>query len=212
MRALFLGNSQWYSKAALQTLHEVGIEVANDLRDLDLVLSYGYPKRIPVETICAARVAAINFHPAPLPEWRGMGGVYNVALYEGAMSWGVSAHYLTEDFDSGDIIQVDRFGIDSETETAKSLKTRSHTRLLRLFKEIAQTVLLGKQLPRIPQGKGRYISKEDFESLRHVDPNEPVGSIKRKIRAFWCPPHHGACITIGKEEFTLIDKDLLGGL
>ena len=58
--------------------------------------------------------ACLNFHPAPLPDMRGLGG-YNVAILEDFEEWGVSAHFVDEEFDTGDLVRVDRFPIDRES-------------------------------------------------------------------------------------------------
>ena len=42
----------------------------------------------------------------------------------------MSAHFVDEEFDTGDLVRVDRFPIDRERETALSLDIRSQERLL----------------------------------------------------------------------------------
>ena len=46
----------------------------------------------------------------------------------------MSAHFVDEEFDTGDLVRVDRFPIDRESETALSLDIRSQERLLALFR------------------------------------------------------------------------------
>jgi len=179
------------------------------LEDIDLVISFGFWKRIKKPLIELPKIGCINFHPAPLPEYRGMGGVYNFAIYENLHQWGVSAHFVDKSFDTGDLIKVTKFDIDPEKETAFSLSQKSQSALLRLFKEVIDTVYKTGSLPRIPQGKGRYISKQDFEQLRKIQPSDSLEEINRKIRAFWCPPYGGASIEIQGKEFTLINEKLL---
>ncbi len=53
-------------------------------------------------------MGCLNFHPAPLPDFRGLGG-YNVAILEGLPEWGVSSHFVDEHFDTGDLVDVERF-------------------------------------------------------------------------------------------------------
>ena len=43
----------------------------------------------------------------------------------------------------------------------------------------------GEELPRSPQGEGRYVTRGEFESLRRVRPGD---DLERKLRAFWYPP------------------------
>ncbi len=176
---------------------------------VDLVISYGYMKRIKKPLIELPKIGCINFHPAPLPEFRGMGGVYNFAIYENLDYWGVSAHFVDESFDTGDLIKVIRFPIDMQHETAQSLKEKSHEHLIMLFKDVIDTICSGEPLPRVPQGNGRYISRKDFEGLRKIELSDSLDEINRKIRAFWCPPYQGAYIKMHGKEFTLVNEELL---
>ncbi len=177
--------------------------------NIDLIISFGFWKRIKASLIKLPKIGCINFHPAPLPEFRGMGGVYNFAIYENIKVWGVSAHFVDETFDTGALIKVSKFSIKPENETAFSLRQKSHKALLKLFKEVIDLVSKDGALPRLPQGHGRYISKKDFEILRKVGTTDTLADIERKIRAFWCPPHNGAYIELQGKEFTLINDKIL---
>jgi methionyl-tRNA formyltransferase len=150
-------------------------------------------------------MGCLNFHPAPLPDFRGLGG-YNVAILEGLGEWGVSCHFVDERFDTGDLVEVERFPIDADAETAFSLDLQSQARLVRLFERVMQRALAGEELPRKPQGQGRYVTREEFESLRVVRPGDDV---ERKLRAFWYPPHPGAVVEVDGRRLTLVDERLL---
>lgn len=193
----------------LATDDELYAEVEGGLLgDVDLLLSFLFWKRIRRPLIELPRVGCLNFHPAPLPDMRGLGG-YNVAILEDFAEWGVSAHFVDERFDTGDLVRVDRFAIDREAETALSLDLKSQGRLLRVFQDVIDVALTGEELPRQPQGEGRYISREEFEDLRRVRPDEPPELLHRRIRAFWYPPHDGATIEVGGETVTVVDRALL---
>ena len=181
---------------------------ALDLKDVDLVLSFLFWKRIRRPLIALGRVGCLNFHPAPLPDMRGMGG-YNVAIVEGREEWGVSAHFVDEQFDTGDFVQVDRFAIDAQAETALSLDIKSQEHLLTVFGAVTDLALAGQELPRTPQGEGRYVTREEFEALRRVQPDDPPELIERRIRAFWYPPYDGATIELVGRTLTLVDRALL---
>ena len=178
------------------------------LGHVDLVLSFLYWRLIRSPLIDAARVACLNFHPAPLPDMRGLGG-FNVAILEDFAEWGVSAHFVDAEFDTGDLVRVDRFQIDRDRETALSLDLRSQERLLVVYRDVIDAALGGEALAREPQGEGRYISREKVESLRRVDPADPAELTERRIRAFWYPPFEGATIEIGGRILTLVDRQLL---
>ena len=178
------------------------------LGGVDLVLSFLFWKRIRAPLIETAEMACLNFHPAPLPDIRGIGG-YNVAILEDFAEWGVSAHFVDEDFDTGDLVRVDRFPIDRDAETAFSLDLRSQERLLTVFRDVIDAALAGAALPREPQGEGRYVTREEFEALRRVRQEDPPELTARRIRAFWYPPYDGATIELGGRILTVVDRPAL---
>jgi methionyl-tRNA formyltransferase len=172
---------------------------------VDLVLSFLYPRLIREPVLSLGRIGCLNFHPAPLPDFRGVGG-YNVAILEALREWGVSCHFVDEHFDTGDLVAVDRFAIDPDAHTAFSLDLESGRRLVQLFGRVMDRALAGEELPRQPQGEGRYVSREDFEALRVVRPGD---DLDRKLRAFWYPPYPGAVIELEGRRVTLVDDELL---
>jgi len=192
-----LGESDLYGAAERGALGQV-----------DLVVSFLFWNRIREPLISLGRLGCINLHPAPLPDLRGVGG-YNVALLEGRDEWGVSCHFVDDRIDTGDLVEVERFPIDSATETALSLDVLSQERLLALFQRVVTIALAGAELPREPQGEGRYVSRAELEELRVVRPGD---DLDRKLRAFWYPPWPGAVVDIEGRRLTLVDDGLLGEL
>lgn len=173
--------------------------------DVDVVISFLFWKLIREPLISLGRIGCLNFHPAPLPDLRGLGG-YNVAILEGMREWGVSCHFVDESFDTGDLVEVERFPIDPDAATAFSLDLLSQERLFGLFRRVMRTAIDGGELPRTAQGPGRYVDADEFERLRRVRPGD---DLDRKLRAFWYPPHPGAVVEVEDRELTLVDERLL---
>ena len=173
--------------------------------DVDLVISFLFWKRIREPILSLGRSGCLNFHPAPLPDIRGLGG-YNIAVLDGMDEWGVSCHFVDADFDTGDLVEVERFPINPDTATALSVDIDSQEHMVGLFSRVMRRALAGEELPREPQGPGRYVSREEFESLRTVRPGDDV---ERKLRAFWYPPYPGAVIEVDGRELTLVGDRLL---
>ena len=121
--------------------------------DVDVVISFLFWKLIREPLVTLGRIGCLNFHPAPLPDLRGLGG-YNVAILEGMREWGVSCHFVDESFDTGDLVEVERFPIDPDSATAFSLDLESQERLLGLFQRVMGMAMAGEELPRTPQGPG----------------------------------------------------------
>lgn len=178
------------------------------LDKVDLVISYLFWKKIKQPLIKLPRIGCINFHPAPLPDLRGLGG-YNIAIYENWNYYGVSAHFVDETFDTGDVIQVNKFDINPKEHTAYTLEQKSQNEMFELFKNVINSLLKGEKLNRIKQSSGKYITRNDFEALRKIKPDDTAEQIERKIRAFWYPPFDGAYLTIGNEDYTLVNSNIL---
>jgi methionyl-tRNA formyltransferase len=172
---------------------------------VDLVVSFLYPRLIREPVLSLGRIGCLNFHPAPLPDFRGVGG-YNVAVLEQLREWGASCHFVDEHFDTGDLVEVERFPIDPDAHTAFSLDIETGRHLVGLFGRVIDRALAGEDLPREPQGEGRYVSGDELERLRAVRPGDDLG---RKLRAFWYPPYPGAVLEVDGRRLTLVDDALL---
>lgn len=180
--------------------------------EIDLVTSYLYWRKIRKPLIEGPNYGCINFHPAILPDWKGCGG-YNVAILNKLPKWGVTAHYVNEEFDKGEIIKVDLFDFDYKTATAKSLEEVSQERLVNLYKE---TVLKVKEKGRletltVDNNQGTYISRKQMNEMKKVTLEELQNSedLDLKIRAFYFPPYDGAYIEVNGNKYTLVDKKIL---
>jgi methionyl-tRNA formyltransferase len=182
-----------------------------DLKDVDLVISFLYWKLIKKPLIELPKIGCINFHAAPLPEFRGF-SPYSFAIYENSSYYGVTAHFVDECLDTGDIIKTIKFDIDSARETAYSIRKKSHVANLELLKEIVDEVLDKGFLVGVSQGAGRSFSKNDFEKIRKINSHDARDVIDRKIRAFWCPPFAGATVELNGKEYTLINEEIINSL
>ncbi|MDD5032178.1 MAG: formyltransferase family protein [Patescibacteria group bacterium] len=179
-------------------------------RDIDLVISFLFWKKIKDSLIKLARVGCVNFHPAPLPDYKGRAG-YNTAILEQKKTFGVSAHFIdSENFDSGPIIKVLRFPFDPQKETAFSLERKTQIKLIQLFKEVINLLRSKDKLTLFKNEGGLYLNKEQLENLKFVDlEHDKLEDIDRKIRAFFFPPYHGAKIKVRGAEFTLLNEEML---
>jgi len=178
-------------------------------KPVDLVISYLFPEKIQAPLLKLPALAAINFHPAPLPEYGGMAG-YNYAILERKTSYGVTAHHLEESFDTGDIILKKSFPFDWNRVTALDLERITRPYLLELFQEVMNLIADQKTLPRSKQGKTRYVTGEEFERSKKIDlTRDTAEELEIKARAFWYPPYPGAQITVAGETFTIIPEEKL---
>jgi methionyl-tRNA formyltransferase/SAM-dependent methyltransferase len=75
-----------------------------------IFLSAAYPQIFSARLLTALRNNAINFHPSLLPAFRGAHPHF-WAIAKGAQEGGLSAHYMTEQLDAGDIVAQISFPI-----------------------------------------------------------------------------------------------------
>lgn len=76
----------------------------------DLHFSTAYPQIFSRALLDIPRRGSVNFHPSPLPRYRG-GHPHLWGLINGETTWAVTAHYMTEAVDAGDIIAQRTFPI-----------------------------------------------------------------------------------------------------
>ncbi|NTU21785.1 hypothetical protein HPY28_15775 [Brevibacillus sp. HB1.2] len=175
----------------------------------DLIISYLFWEKIKEPLLSLAKIGCINFHPGPLPDLRGF-GVYAFAILKGLKEYGVSAHYVNEEIDTGDIISIKKFPIEIE-ETAFSLEKKSQKVMFELFKETIGMFCSEKSITRHKQeiNSGEYFSRKVFESLKRIQSSDDLETINKKIRAFWYPPYQGAYIEIEGKKMTLVNEEVI---
>lgn len=69
----------------------------------DVVLVKTFPFRIPAELLSIPKFGFINFHYAPLPDFRGSNPLFWM-IKEGITTGGIAVHQMDESFDSGPIL------------------------------------------------------------------------------------------------------------
>lgn len=131
----------------------------------DVIFSFRNLTILTQETIQSATAGAINFHPGP-PEYPGS-GCLNFALYDGATTYGVTAHFMTDTIDAGPIIEVDRFPILRD-DNVVALTTRTHQHLFNLARRVTSRILANPD--------------QSFNSLARADSSIVWSGVRRKIR------------------------------
>lgn len=175
----------------------------------DILVSFLYAHRIPADVLARAQIA-INFHPAPLPEYRGLWGASR-AILAGATTFGVTAHAMTPDIDAGPIIASRSVHVFAD-DTAASLDARAQEKLLELFRDTmswfaAGTVLMFKPQPPAPPPPTRA----ELEASKRVLAIDPPGVVDRKARAWWFPPYQGAQVSVAGQWYTIAPHCVAGG-
>jgi len=192
----------------LYTYEMAEFSIKNGELKFDFGVSLVYWRILKEPFLSHAEYRIINFHPAPLPEYKGTAG-YNMAIMEELDKWAVTAHYIDSGIDTGDIVDAFEFSIDHEEETAFSLEKTSQNFLLSLFKKVMKDVNKKGVLPSKPNVGGRHISRSEMETMKAVVPTD---DIDKKIRAFWFPPYTGAYVEFNDKKYTLVNSEILATL
>ena len=56
------------------------------------------------------------------------------------------------------------------------------------------------------------ISKKDLDQLREIKPTDTTEIIDKKIKACFCPPHHGAYITLKDKQYSIVNSEILNNI
>ena len=147
----------------------------------DLIISGGFPWRIPADVLALPRLGAINMHPALLPRYRGPAAI-EWALRNGDAELGFTIHRLSPDFDTGSILAQVRIPIADEDDIAA---------LTSKFGPVLPG-LLGQALERVAQGdpgepqdeaEATYAGLFDDE-WRIIDWSQPARTIHNQVRSW----------------------------
>ena len=185
-------------------------KIEKDFEDseLDLLISFSYPRKIEDFIINKAK-QAINFHPAPLPEYKGKACCCH-GIYNGETKWGGTFHILTSEFDGGAIIEQRFFKITPNLQYGILLSNAAwnlgYEMLVDLINEYVKTgIFSGVE----QKERGNYYSKKDLDEARKIHETDSADVIEKKIKAFWFPPFEGAYIERDGIHFSVITKEIL---
>lgn len=154
----------------------------------------------------------INFHPSPLPEHKGIAGS-SYALLHGYKEWGVTAHYMDENMDTGDIIRVDYFDISKYNCSAIVLADAIYEMLYTMMQNII-AILENDDLPEshCQNNVGHYYGHKSLEKDKVIVSGMKADEIDRRIEALWFPPFHGASIELHGKKYSLVNEKILDEL
>ena len=111
-------------------------------KSFDYLFSIINPNRISGDILALPKIAAINYHDAPLPRYAGL-YVTSWAIQNRESSYGVTWHEMSADFDAGDIYIQETFALEAE-ETAFSLSLKCFQKGRDTFKQLVEQLLAGE--------------------------------------------------------------------
>jgi methionyl-tRNA formyltransferase len=172
-------------------------KVTEEIRDFapDVVVVIAYGQILPRGVLEIPRLACLNLHASLLPCWRGAAPI-QAAIAAGDCETGITAMYMDEGLDTGDIL-LQRSVEILPNDTGGSL----HDRLAQIAPEAlleSLRLLSAGNAPRIAQDNARatYAPKLKREHGL-IDWSESAEAIERKIRAY--NPWPGAFMKVDRQ-------------
>jgi methionyl-tRNA formyltransferase len=147
----------------------------------DLIISGGFPWRIPSEVIALPRLGAINMHPALLPRYRGPAAI-EWALRNGDAELGFSVHRLAPDFDTGPILAQTRIPI-ADDDDIDSLVAKFGPVLPGLLGQALERVARDDPGEAQDEAEATYAGLFD-EEWRTIDWDQPARTIHNQVRSW----------------------------
>lgn len=159
--------------------------IEEDFRDseLDLLLSFSYPIKIQESIIKKAKYG-INFHPAPLPEYKGRGCPCH-AIYNGEKQWAGTFHILASKLDCGGIIEKRCFDIDPAIQYGMQLSEITWDLGYEMMIELLDSFVKTGEIRYVEQKEeGKYYSQNDIDIARRIDDNDTADIVEKRSRPF----------------------------
>ena len=104
------------------------------IEPFDLGVSYCYPRKITEPLLSTPKKGFVNYHPGLLPKYKGPTETDD-AIKNKEIQWGVTVHYMDENYDTGKIIQIKKIDLHEPPTSTQELGAISHYFLFQLFKE-----------------------------------------------------------------------------
>ncbi len=171
----------------------------------DVIVVVAYGQILPRDVLEIPRLACLNLHASLLPRWRGAAPV-QAAIAAGDCETGITAMYMDEGLDTGDILLQRNVEI-LPNDTGGSL----HDRLAQIAPEAlleSLRLVAAGNAPRVPQDNAAatYAPKLKREHGL-IDWSEPAEAIERKIRAY--NPWPGAFMRLDRQNLKIFSASVV---
>jgi methionyl-tRNA formyltransferase len=163
----------------LGDLETIEPEVLRDARLVVFTSGVIVPRRL----LEALGHGAYNFHPGP-PHYPGWAPAH-FALYDGAQTFGATAHAMAEKVDAGPIVGVETFVIPDNADV-RELEQIAFVHLAYLFWRMSRDIACEPgQLPKLPYAwSGTKSTRKMYQELCTIPADVDAAELKRRVRAF----------------------------
>lgn len=176
------------------SLEDAAVRAALASTRYDVLLSWFWPRRIPLGLIEGAVRGAFGVHPSLLPRWRGPDPYFH-AIAAGDLTTGATLHRLAEGYDTGPVVARVALPIRAG-DTAWTLARRLDRPSLGLLVTCADVLAAGLDLRGEPQDEALATPAprptDDELALRFAE--EDADALERRVRAAAPEPGAGALL------------------
>lgn len=167
--------SGFYSFIRTCDLYKIPVEKVSDINNPvfvdrlkkikpDLVVSIMFNQIIGKKVLDIPKYGVINFHPAPLPYYKGVSPIF-WALVNGEKEHGTTVHYIDEGIDTGGIIATRKIDVNLE-DTENSLYLRACEESTPMITGVISKIIReGRILPSSKKRGGSYYSFPNKDSV-----------------------------------------------
>jgi methionyl-tRNA formyltransferase len=178
--------------------HEVHSFIEKAKPDLLWITDFRY--LLPPEITALTPLGAVNLHPSLLPQYRGRASI-NWAIINGERTLGLTAHFIDEGMDAGDIIEQVSYDIGDDQDVGDCFDI-----LYPLYASITRKVLAYFESGRVPRRAQDHSRSTSFPRRRPedglIDWTQSARSISNLIRAV-ALPYPGAFTTLNGQSVTI---------
>ena len=150
--------------------------------EIDIAVVCSYNHKIPKDFIDCIKDGILNVHPSLLPKYRG-GNPYSHVIINGETETGVTIHFMSENFDEGDIVLQEKCEI-LPNETMGTLFHKTNTIGCKLL--LASLIQYEKTgtLNQLKQPDGEFVKAPNIkDSEMLIDFNNSAIEIDRLVRS-----------------------------
>ena len=178
--------SQWAKANSIELVNPATVpEINKALSDLDLLITIGYGRILPAQTLAIPKHGCINLHFSLLPKYRGAAPVQR-AIESGERESGVTVFALDPGMDTGPIYTSITVAIEPTMRSYELLEKLSVIGVTAI--ENALIAIESGIAPVAQTGQASIASKITREEAA-LDWNASSKTLHNKIRAFYPQPH-----------------------
>lgn len=167
----------------------------------DLLVSWFWTKRLPMNVVHAARLGGIGVHPSLLPRHRGPDPTF-WAIDAGDLETGVSVHRIEAEYDTGDVLAQQTLAIDPSWNAWQLARALDRPSLSLLRKTVMQYARgeIPKAFAQDPALATQAPFPSDDDCILRF--SWPLEQLLRRIRAL--SPAPGASTEMGDRVLTIL--------